>query len=102
MIMRVMIKREEITDIAKLLCRKYIKLWKQLNYIKLIQERRRTRFHRSYFQYPNKINIYESFSNITDMHIKLPRIDPSHLRILRIFTEYQSLTYEVNISTLQS
>ena len=45
-------------------------------------------FNRSYPQYPNKINIYESFSNVTDAHSKLPQIDPSHSRILKIFTEY--------------
>ena len=44
----------------------------KLKHIKLIQERRRIEFHRSYPQYSNKIKIYESFSNITDAHIKLP------------------------------
>jgi len=33
--------------------------------------KRKIEFHRLYPQYPNKINIYESFSNITDAHIKL-------------------------------
>ena len=48
--------------------------------MKLINSRkRRIGFHLSYPQYPNKINIYESFSNITDAHIKLPQVDPSHL-----------------------
>jgi len=39
----------------------------------LINSRKhRIGFHHSYPQYPNKINIYESFSNITDADIKLP------------------------------
>jgi len=40
--------------------------------MKLINSRkRRIEFYRSYPQYPNKINIYESFFNITDARIKL-------------------------------
>ena len=38
--------------------------------------KRRIWFHCSYPQYPNKINIYESFSNIIDAHIKLPESIP--------------------------
>ena len=55
-----------------------------------------------YPHYPNKINIYKTFSNIIDAHIKLHRVDSSHSRIQRIFTKYWSLAYEVNIPTLES
>ena len=54
--------------------------------MKLINSRKcRIGFHRSYLWYPNKINIYESFSNITDAHIKLPQVDPSHSRPKNIY-----------------
>ena len=65
-------KSNEIGELMELVHRKYVKLRKQLKQIKLIQERSRIRFHHSYPPYSNKINIYESFSNITDAHIKLP------------------------------
>ena len=53
---------------------------------KLINSRKhRIEFHRSYSQYPNKINTYESFSNISNAHIKLSQVYPSHLGPKNIF-----------------
>jgi len=54
--------------------------------MKLINSgKRRIRFHHSYPRYPNKMNMYESFSNIIDAHIKLPRVDPSLSRPKNIY-----------------
>ena len=52
----------------------------------LINSRKhRIGFHCSYLLYPNKINTYELFSKITDAHIKLPQVDPSHSRSKNIY-----------------
>ena len=56
----------KITEFSALEIRKITKIIK----MKLINSRKHMiGFHRSYPQYPNKINIYESFSNIIDVHI---------------------------------
>ena len=56
----------KITEFSSLEIRKITKIIK----MKLINSRKHMiGFHRSYPQYPNKINIYESFSNIIDVHI---------------------------------
>jgi len=66
----------EITEFSALEIRKITKIIK----MKLINSRKcRIELHHSYPRYPNKISIYESFSNITDAHIKLPQVNPLHL-----------------------
>ena len=92
----------EITEITEFSVSKVRKITKKI-IMNLINSRKlRIGFHRSYPQYPDKINIYESFSNITNAHIKLPRVNPLHSRILRIFIEYRSLAYEANAPALES
>jgi len=69
----------EITEKMEFSASEIHKVTKRIK-TKLINSRKcRIEFHRSYPQYPNKISIYKSFSNITDAHTKLPQVDPSHL-----------------------